>query len=253
MQRRACALVALLAAAVLYLHLQRSQMSQALATARHLPSQPSQQPSQQPSLQPSQRHATSTRSAELARRDVPTATTSRPDTGAQQLPPASPSSVRCRPGDSACIVAQLRDQLSFTGVMDGGCTSTDRDCKDEYERWLVSSAQVGAKPCGVHLTLTQPHAGDSVSPDSDALLLSWSTSSDAASGCSMASYAPLDPDESPSATHTTVGSVRRSSSVCLLSRASSSPVHPQLRSQHGGAADVFLRVVRAQVASWSTQ
>lgn len=113
-----------------------------------------------------------------------------------RLEPAAPQQRGdggCSPHDSGCIMAQLRSQLSFTGVGDGGCTSTDRDCKEEYSRWLSSSsANVGATPSGIHLTFAEPQH-DSAAPslfDDDALVLSWTTTSDVPGGCSMARLRP---------------------------------------------------------------
>ena len=53
-------------------------------------------------------------------------------------PPPLTRAAGCRPGDAACAIKLLRGQLSFTGVGDGGCTSTDADCIREYSGWLAS-------------------------------------------------------------------------------------------------------------------
>lgn len=109
-----------------------------------------------------------------------------------RLEPAAPRQRNvdggCSAHDTGCIMAQLRSQLSFTGVGDGGCTSTDRDCREEYSQWLSSLSNDGATPSGIHLTFAEPQH-DSAAPslfDDDALVLSWTTVSDAVGECSMA-------------------------------------------------------------------
>ena len=95
-------------------------------------------------------------------------------------PPQSPPG--CRPGDTGCAIKLLREQLSFTGVGDGGCTSTDRDCIQEYSRWLAG-VRPSATPSGIHLSLGRVQGrGDQ---RDHPLAVSWSTGQTAARDCSQ--------------------------------------------------------------------
>lgn len=128
--------------------------------------------------------------------------------------PRQRGSDSCSSGDSDCVMAHIRSQLSFTGVGDGGCTSTDRDCKEEYSQWLTSSAKIGALPSAVHLSFAQPQTDSALSAQGGALVLSWTTSSDVLSECSTATI-QLQTEVHTSATaRKLLGSARHSTSAC---------------------------------------